>query len=476
VSGEVKRREIGSIGTPPATPDAGRAGDANARQTASEVNSGAGNERPEQVGQAGVTADGQPVCLDPIAPTVIAPKAAAVPLAPTAWDDISDGQHTVTPDGRVWHRRTGLWHADPWWQGVTVDEITDVCSRPDEYAYDLGWPRAVVEDVHGPMTPVQLPHSGRRPMTTDRPCPECGTPAEELCVHMERLLAALRREAAEADNAGEGEFLDPAGRLPGHPEYCAEGCIHLPASPTTPDAGREAIGRCGDEWPTNGENYGLPFEWCALPAGHAGWHRSDRGTEWLRRAMTIPDAGRAGDTLREAMVELLWGSSVRLIDETHDMVDALLALPEMQELRTLADFGRQVRAMHADATPDRPARRDNITALLARFAETHPEVQALLAAEKERDELRATVERVEALVEPGDPDIRMHAYYYGFERTGVGVVDAILSAVAQAGKSYHSTESWADEDEWTSPSHEQRIQDAANDAADRIRCALGGSS
>jgi hypothetical protein len=143
-----------------------------------------------------------------------------------------------------------------------------------------------------------------------------------------------------------------------------------------------------------------------------------------------PDAGRAGDALREVMAEeverhhdTVMGAPGRihwldcscgwtageLRKATGGMagarerwkahrIDALLALPEVQELQTLADFGRQVRAMHADATPDRPARRDNITALLARFADTHPEVQALLAAEKERDELRATVARVKALI------------------------------------------------------------------------------
>lgn len=41
---------------------------------------------------------------------------------------------------------------------------------------------------------------------------------------------------------------------------------------------------------------------------------------------------------------------------------------------------------------------------------------------------------------------RMDAYYYGFTRTGFGPVDAILSAVAVAGKGSHHTESWADTD------------------------------
>lgn len=44
---------------------------------------------------------------------------------------------------------------------------------------------------------------------------------------------------------------------------------------------------------------------------------------------------------------------------------------------------------------------------------------------------------------------RMDAYYYGFNRTGFGPVDAVLSAVAVAGKGSHHTQSWGDDDaEW----------------------------
>lgn len=89
--------------------------------------------------------------------------------------------------------------------------------------------------------------------------------------------------------------------------------------------------------------------------------------------------------------------------------------------------------------------------------------RALAAAvQQERD-------KVLALLAPGDPNARMDAYYYGFEATGVGIVDGILSAVAQAGKSYHGTDMWAETEQWTPVSHEQRIQQAADDAARRIR-------
>lgn len=43
------------------------------------------------------------------------------------------------------------------------------------------------------------------------------------------------------------------------------------------------------------------------------------------------------------------------------------------------------------------------------------------------------------------PDqLRMNAYYYSFEKTGVVEIDRILSAVAMAGKAYHGTDQWGD--------------------------------
>lgn len=43
-----------------------------------------------------------------------------------------------------------------------------------------------------------------------------------------------------------------------------------------------------------------------------------------------------------------------------------------------------------------------------------------------------------------EADARMDAYYYSFDRTGVGLVDAVLSAVAVAGKGSHNTNGWTD--------------------------------
>lgn len=47
-------------------------------------------------------------------------------------------------------------------------------------------------------------------------------------------------------------------------------------------------------------------------------------------------------------------------------------------------------------------------------------------------------------LDPLPDDARMGAYYYSFERTGVGAVDAILSAMAVAGKGSHHTDGWTD--------------------------------
>ena len=66
-------------------------------------------------------------------------------------------------------------------------------------------------------------------------------------------------------------------------------------------------------------------------------------------------------------------------------------------------------------------------------------------------------------------DRRMYAYYFGFDPTGVPEVDAILSAVAYAGKGFHGTEDWGN---GTSRFGDDRpygdvIQAAANEAANR---------
>lgn len=64
----------------------------------------------------------------------------------------------------------------------------------------------------------------------------------------------------------------------------------------------------------------------------------------------------------------------------------------------------------------------------------------------------------------GTDPLRMDAYYYSFEPTGVPEIDRILSAVAWAGKAVHHTEYWTD-DAWEMGSPVEWIQAAANEAA-----------
>lgn len=64
---------------------------------------------------------------------------------------------------------------------------------------------------------------------------------------------------------------------------------------------------------------------------------------------------------------------------------------------------------------------------------------------------------------------RMHAYYYGFDRTGEPCIDLILSAVACAGKAFHHTDGWTDTSPIYNDAHRgetpvEWIQFAADDA------------
>lgn len=69
--------------------------------------------------------------------------------------------------------------------------------------------------------------------------------------------------------------------------------------------------------------------------------------------------------------------------------------------------------------------------------------------------------------------MRLSAYYYSFEPTGVPEIDNILSAVACAGKAFHNTSDWNDGTDVYEDSHRGEtpidwIQNAANDAAERL--------
>jgi hypothetical protein len=76
------------------------------------------------------------------------------------------------------------------------------------------------------------------------------------------------------------------------------------------------------------------------------------------------------------------------------------------------------------------------------------------------------------------PELRMDAYYYGFGSTGVRSIDRVLSAVACAGKAFHSTDQWTEACESYHPeivgnTCEQWIQNAADGAALETKELLG---
>jgi hypothetical protein len=70
--------------------------------------------------------------------------------------------------------------------------------------------------------------------------------------------------------------------------------------------------------------------------------------------------------------------------------------------------------------------------------------------------------------------LKFNAYYYSFEATGSYPVDLVLSAVARAGKAFHTTEDWSNEIEPYHPAFEGKapvdwIQNAAVRASNRLK-------
>jgi hypothetical protein len=63
---------------------------------------------------------------------------------------------------------------------------------------------------------------------------------------------------------------------------------------------------------------------------------------------------------------------------------------------------------------------------------------------------------------------KMNAYYYGFDETGVDVIDDLLEQIAIAGKMHHNTNAWADTDD-NGESYISRIQQSARVAAETFR-------
>lgn len=80
-------------------------------------------------------------------------------------------------------------------------------------------------------------------------------------------------------------------------------------------------------------------------------------------------------------------------------------------------------------------------------------------------------EKVKLVVMP--ENLRMNAYYYSFEKTGVREIDEILSAVAMAGKGYHNTDDWQDDGD-RGYSYIELIQEVANRAAAKFQLTKKG--
>lgn len=74
--------------------------------------------------------------------------------------------------------------------------------------------------------------------------------------------------------------------------------------------------------------------------------------------------------------------------------------------------------------------------------------------------------------------MRMNAYYFGFDPTGVPEIDKILSAVASAGKAFHHTDQWTEELDGygghTGKTPAEWIQNAANEAAAALAPGVAG--
>jgi hypothetical protein len=63
----------------------------------------------------------------------------------------------------------------------------------------------------------------------------------------------------------------------------------------------------------------------------------------------------------------------------------------------------------------------------------------------------------------------LRAYYHEFKPTGDDRIDAILEAIALAGKAYHNTSDWNDAEEYGEDGYWAFIQRRADEAARSIR-------
>lgn len=90
-------------------------------------------------------------------------------------------------------------------------------------------------------------------------------------------------------------------------------------------------------------------------------------------------------------------------------------------------------------------------------------------SETRADQVRLPAEPSDAELRNRDGALRLDAYYYGFDATGILEIDRILAAVAVAGKGYHHTEDWTTDPSDGRLNYVEQMQLWANRAADTIR-------
>ncbi|MFU6557269.1 hypothetical protein ACM79U_11720 [Pseudomonas aeruginosa] len=91
-----------------------------------------------------------------------------------------------------------------------------------------------------------------------------------------------------------------------------------------------------------------------------------------------------------------------------------------------------------------------------------PLFNELLESVKQADQIMTDINRATR---------NLDAYYYGFDPTGCDLVDSVLEQVARAGKAFHSTDDWNEEDlDGLSPV--DKMQAAANASAKTIMALI----
>lgn len=104
-----------------------------------------------------------------------------------------------------------------------------------------------------------------------------------------------------------------------------------------------------------------------------------------------------------------------------------------------------------------PSVADEFLFALVRKVQKTGRQEAGVAAEDERQEM--------------SDRLSMDAYYYGFYKTGIPMIDKILAAVAAAGTAFHGTDQWTDvarNSAFDGDTPQKWIQNAANEAAKEI--------